>query len=126
MQGFKYGLLVLPSREGLSAPLRMDDSTELVPTTLDALIDKKQTKHWREWVGSIEWKQLTEADALVITRIPSDTPEVMDGGSQKLQGRAVTSWFAYLLAERSEEHTSELQSPDHLVCRLLLEKKKQI
>src|SRR5438552_11578779 len=27
---------------------------------------------------------------------------------------------------RSEEHTSELQSPDHLVCRLLLEKKKHI
>src|SRR5438552_15109574 len=27
---------------------------------------------------------------------------------------------------RSEEHTSELQSPDHLVCRLLLEKKKVI
>src|SRR5258708_21552466 len=26
---------------------------------------------------------------------------------------------------RSEEHTSELQSPDHIVCRLLLEKKKQ-
>src|SRR5947208_13402350 len=28
-------------------------------------------------------------------------------------------------AIRSEEHTSELQSPDHLVCRLLLEKKKK-
>src|SRR5438552_7441631 len=28
-------------------------------------------------------------------------------------------------APRSEEHTSELQSPDHLVCRLLLEKKKR-
>src|SRR5207244_12834187 len=28
-------------------------------------------------------------------------------------------------AGRSEEHTSELQSPDHLVCRLLLEKKKK-
>src|SRR5438552_7129354 len=27
--------------------------------------------------------------------------------------------------DRSEEHTSELQSPDHLVCRLLLEKKNQ-
>src|SRR5258708_22988343 len=27
---------------------------------------------------------------------------------------------------RSEEHTSELQSPDHLVCRLLLEKKKHM
>src|SRR5947208_5184452 len=29
-------------------------------------------------------------------------------------------------AWRSEEHTSELQSPDHLVCRLLLEKKKTL
>src|SRR6267154_5087714 len=29
-------------------------------------------------------------------------------------------------AARSEEHTSELQSPVHLVCRLLLEKKKEI
>src|SRR5258708_26076274 len=29
-----------------------------------------------------------------------------------------------LVIVRSEEHTSELQSPDHLVCRLLLEKKK--
>src|SRR5258708_26852140 len=29
------------------------------------------------------------------------------------------------LPTRSEEHTSELQSPDHLVCRLLLENKKQ-
>src|SRR5258708_19402343 len=29
-------------------------------------------------------------------------------------------------AARSEEHMSELQSPDHLVCRLLLEKKKKI
>src|SRR5258708_31554587 len=32
--------------------------------------------------------------------------------------------FGSYLRNRSEEHTSELQSPDHLVCRLLLEKKK--
>src|SRR5947208_7943605 len=36
--------------------------------------------------------------------------------------------FTYMVpsgvSTRSEEHTSELQSPDHLVCRLLLEKKK--
>src|SRR5438552_11954752 len=34
--------------------------------------------------------------------------------------------LSLLEAARSEEHTSELQSPDHLVCRLLLEKKKNI
>src|SRR5690348_17983652 len=31
---------------------------------------------------------------------------------------------AHFAKQRSEEHTSELQSPVHLVCRLLLEKKK--
>src|SRR5947208_9034448 len=35
------------------------------------------------------------------------------------------SWTWPAAAGRSEEHTSELQSPDHLVCRLLLEKKKR-
>src|SRR5207244_12595134 len=34
--------------------------------------------------------------------------------------------FSAWAGRRSEEHTSELQSPDHLVCRLLLEKKKNI
>src|SRR5258708_29951508 len=35
------------------------------------------------------------------------------------------SCAAAFFHDRSEEHTSELQSPDHLVCRLLLEKKKK-
>src|SRR3712207_8443361 len=34
-------------------------------------------------------------------------------------------WLAARQASRSEEHTSELQSRQYLVCRLLLEKKKQ-
>src|SRR4051794_41665541 len=34
-------------------------------------------------------------------------------------------WAASSKWKRSEEHTSELQSPVHLVCRLLLEKKKK-
>src|SRR5258708_40075075 len=37
-----------------------------------------------------------------------------------LQEKMALFWHNH----RSEEHTSELQSPDHLVCRLLLEKKK--
>src|SRR2546426_5973832 len=40
-----------------------------------------------------------------------------------LASRRVT--FGYAVDERSEEHTSELQSPCNLVCRLLLEKKKK-
>src|SRR4051794_41623747 len=39
--------------------------------------------------------------------------------------RCSSGWRGCSSSARSEEHTSELQSPVHLVCRLLLEKKKQ-
>src|SRR5438445_2394842 len=42
------------------------------------------------------------------------------------RGRAVPWMPIVLPAKRSEEHTSELQSRQYLVCRLLLEKKKKI
>src|SRR5258708_26735021 len=38
--------------------------------------------------------------------------------------REASTFSFFTASRRSEEHTSELQSPDHLVCRLLLEKKK--
>src|SRR5256885_9754329 len=40
-------------------------------------------------------------------------------------GGTTAAGLARLEAHRSEEHTSELQSPCNLVCRLLLEKKKK-
>src|SRR5258708_25481935 len=43
--------------------------------------------------------------------------------AEVLQG--ITAERLEKIFTRSEEHTSELQSPDHLVCRLLLEKKKK-
>src|SRR5947208_3986312 len=44
---------------------------------------------------------------------------------QRLEDRRRTANLVQIVHDeaRSEEHTSELQSPDHLVCRLLLEKK---
>src|SRR5258708_27632620 len=41
------------------------------------------------------------------------------------RGVSWVNYAAFPESPRSEEHTSELQSPDHLVCRLLLEKKKR-
>src|SRR5258708_14031016 len=45
--------------------------------------------------------------------------------SSKWVGVLVSERSVVVILDRSEEHTSELQSPDHLVCRLLLEKKKK-
>src|SRR5437763_7067398 len=48
-----------------------------------------------------------------------------DGGAGEERPRELTpSDMHVLMLLRSEEHTSELQSPMYLVCRLLLEKKK--
>src|SRR5258708_29638684 len=47
-------------------------------------------------------------------------PASVDYGLMQINSRKI----GRDVVERSEEHTSELQSPDHLVCRLLLEKKK--
>src|SRR5258708_18405528 len=74
------------------------------------------------------------------TRRSSDLSGLMDGklgfggeesagaSFNRIDGRAWTTdkdGIVPALLSRSEEHTSELQSPDHLVCRLLLEKKNQ-
>src|SRR5256885_2585189 len=47
------------------------------------------------------------------------------GEREELLVQALTAVLAVPLEARSEEHTSELQSPCNLVCRLLLEKKKK-
>src|SRR5256885_7049282 len=60
---------------------------------------------------------------------PSQTmvPPFADVASEKhrIAGRSTTDILSAAV-ERSEEHTSELQSPCNLVCRLLLETKKNI
>src|SRR5256885_9538700 len=47
------------------------------------------------------------------------------GGGGRSQTRELFETLLLWNPSRSEEHTSELQSPCNLVCRLLLEKKKQ-
>src|SRR5688500_19288648 len=59
---------------------------------------------------------------------PAGPPVDYREAALSLGGRADSrAWLRVLAAwgNRSEEHTSELQSPCNLVCRLLLEKKKK-
>src|SRR5258708_25620734 len=68
-------------------------------------------------------------DALPISRAGNRRPHPSLVYKRPLGGSGVPVEFAHYArperhGDRSEEHTSELQSPDHLVCRLLLEKKK--
>src|SRR5690348_17897960 len=63
---------------------------------------------------------------------PSVPDAVANGARLRVPSKLqIFNWGAVMVgaaprrAARSEEHTSELQSPVHLVCRLLLEKKKK-
>src|SRR5947208_70993 len=49
------------------------------------------------------------------------TLAVLKSGDLKFKSIKLSNMKVYTYGDRSEEHTSELQSPDHLVCRLLLD-----
>src|SRR5690348_18220705 len=61
-------------------------------------------------------------DLLDLTRIDVDLPRA--AGREERELHVFAQEALEHVFHRSEEHTSELQSPVHLVCRLLLEKKK--
>src|SRR5256885_12129250 len=70
-------------------------------------------------------------DLRALYALPADAPVRLEGGDLRVPadrhaGRTVRGPVGdtALRLPRSEEHTSELQSPCNLVCRLLLEKKK--
>src|SRR2546430_17685257 len=65
-------------------------------------------------------------DALPILRLPEATTASNTGtGPQPCWMSRAPTTLVSAMVERSEEHTSELQSQSNLVCRLLLEKKKK-
>src|SRR5256885_4859608 len=72
-------------------------------------------------------------ETLLERRPPADETSVSDVMAQAFSAAergdyasALELWEPLAEFERSEEHTSELQSPCNLVCRLLLEKKKNL
>src|SRR5207253_7992530 len=81
---------------------------------------------WRERVGKQTGARITYTDLLVklvaavLVQHPRANASWKDGGIVRNADINIGVAVA-----RSEEHTSELQSRGHLVCRLLLEKKKQ-
>src|SRR5256885_7763701 len=71
-------------------------------------------------VGILDRERLADLDAEHVRMIAAAV--LVERHRPRRRRRRVARWKPGL---RSEEHTSELQSPCNLVCRLLLEKKKQ-
>src|SRR5258708_15590523 len=89
------------------------------------------TTLFRSLLGYPTWSDFAMADQMIGS--PAKLAEYLgniDVASREPGAREDAALLAFArqrepsMQKRSEEHTSELQSPDHLVCRLLLEKKK--
>src|SRR5215216_5463664 len=97
---------VFRSNRGIFAQVVDDDSGRTVASVNWTESDLRSLK---------PMEQAAKAGAILAERAKAAGVEtvVFDRGGYQYHGR---------VKARSEEHTSELQSPDHLVCRLLLEK----
>src|SRR2546427_4497852 len=74
------------------------------------------------------WRFAPAFPHLVVLMVDAGTPPELPPGlrEQYLAGMRSQLGLLATIADRSEEHTSELQSQSNLVCRLLLEKKKKL
>src|SRR5690348_18152920 len=89
------------------------------------------TTLFRSQFGDISVLAIVRARQLIWHEFTTGLSRTMAAGrtssmmcSQSHFPASLRLWPAKKVAAKSEEHTSELQSPVHLVCRLLLEKKK--
>src|SRR5207244_9134029 len=97
---------------------RIHHGLEVLPMLRHGVPEGLGNKRWTGELILATYEQALTGD------IPENGLEYKTGNSGG--GFDVLDWKSHdgsAKVDRSEEHTSELQSPDHLVCRLLLEKK---
>src|SRR5207244_2348869 len=102
----------------------IESGLEVVPVS--DLVYAKQSRGKVQWVLAVpESSEYQRAEDLAHCIIATELVNVTRNYFQKknVPVQVEFSWGATEVKPRSEEHTSELQSPDHLVCRLLLETK---
>src|SRR5258708_2424377 len=107
----------------------IDQVTKPKPITQS---DKVLPADIQQAIQDLAQKKITQqkATALVATNTSGGSSQEQSNGTNTNSLITTTSsttqetpLISDIVYPRSEEHTSELQSPDHLVCRLLLEKK---
>jgi hypothetical protein len=92
--GEKYALV------GLEVKLEQDFPFQEVVPGLWAWTDQTLDvpAHWREWLGSIRADRIKNCNLVLLSKMPSQTPEVLDAENQLLQRRALGFYQGLLLA----------------------------
>src|SRR3712207_7679905 len=94
---------------------------------------RRHSRYWRDWSSDVcssdlssdndwdwGWRSLRNINYFLVNNVDLRVPEDV-----RKHYNGLARFFRAFFYFRSEEHTSELQSRQYLVCRLLLEKKKK-
>src|ERR1035441_10955442 len=113
------------TRKQAVVALSLAATDEPVFAKLQGMLQDKDVEVRLAAVASLAEVDTASARAALRKALEDDVPEVSFAAAKALWMLHDPAGEQALLAVRSEEHTSELQSLRHLVCRLLLEKKKK-
>lgn len=97
-EGFKYGLLLAAQLDGPTTCFEIAPGVWAHDGSIASLVLDSEVRHWREWVGSLEWEALTKTQLMVDTRVVSARAEVMDGDNQLVEATLARVRRALLLA----------------------------
>src|SRR5258708_18664596 len=101
--------------------IRCSDKSPEILRTITIWVKARQTPMKEKKVPISPWLKWNFLIKKILKKVTKKVNPEKNKKLVKKSNRRFSSWKAWKM--RSEEHTSELQSPDHLVCRLLLEKK---
>ncbi len=96
--GYKYGALVFSPPPGPKEPTRMFAGKETFEGNLLALVPEGEQGHWSKWVGTVAWGAIKRATRIVLARVPSERPLVVDDENERLLSQVRSAWAAYLLS----------------------------
>lgn len=96
----KYSILLFPS--GIYFPKNIheysfDEQTALKYATLEQILSAEQLKHWKEWLGEVEWERMKRFNVQVRSWVPTSTPGVLDKDNQTLFQKSSAWWDALTL-----------------------------
>lgn len=96
--GHKYALLLLGDVL-IEKDLEFAPDVDLITTTLSELVDRDRTAHWERWLGELAWRDASTRQSMLLTRVPTDRPGVLDADNQKAIRRLEQCWYGLHLAE---------------------------
>src|SRR5258708_14467952 len=117
-----HGYRILQTKDGMEA---LDIAREHRPDLIlmDIQLPEVSGLEVTKWLKEDESLRSIPVVAVTAFAMKGDEEVIRQGGCEAYISKPI-SVTSFLETVRSEEHTSELQSPDHLVCPLLLEKNK--